>query len=262
MTCAEFDTFILCQSRSDCLRCGTGSGLVSIQLVSRRSESRAVDGDGLLRIRPSARRHFTGTLVMFLLLALFGLCLAAGPAAAAEEPPYSVVLHEGSFEIRDYPALALAEVTAPGDRNSAAYSGFRTLAGYIFGGNARRQSIEMTAPVIELRAGATAGLSSPSSEPQGWVISFVMPRELSLEALPKPNDKAVSLRQSRPTRFAVVRFSGLAGDDSVAAKTAELEAFLARKGLRPIGPPVIAQYDPPWTLWFMRRNEIMIPVGG
>ncbi len=198
--------------------------------------------------------------MIFLLLALFGLCLAAGPAAAAEEAPYSVVLHEGSFEIRDYPALALAEVAAPGARNSAAYSGFRTLAGYIFGGNARGQSIEMTTPVIESRAGSTAGLSSPSSE--GWVISFVMPRELSLEALPKPNDKAVSLRQSRPTRFAVVRFSGLAGDDSVAAKTAELKAFLAAKGLTPIGPPVIAQYDPPWTLWFLRRNEIMIPIGG
>jgi hypothetical protein len=193
---------------------------------------------------------------MFLRLALFGLCLAAGPAAAAEGPPYSVVLHEGSFEIRDYPPLALAEVTAPGDRNSAAYSGFRTLAGYIFGGNARRQSIEMTAPVIESRP-EPAGASS-----EGWVISFVMPRGLSLEALPKPNDRAVSLRQTRPTRFAVVRFSGLAGDDSVAAETAELEAFLARKGLKPIGPPVIAQYDPPWTPWFMRRNEIMIPVGG
>jgi hypothetical protein len=197
---------------------------------------------------------------MFLLLALFGLCLAAGPAAAAEEPPYSVVLHEGSFEIRDYPALALAEVTAPGDRNSAAYSGFRTLAGYIFGGNARGQSIEMTAPLIESRPGSPPEPVGPSSE--GWVISFVMPRGLSFEALPKPNDKAVTLRQSRPTRFAVVRFSGLAGDDSVAAKTAELEAFLARKGLKPIGAPVIAQYDPPWTLWFMRRNEIMIPVGG
>ena len=103
---------------------------------------------------------------MFRLLALFGLCLAAGPAAAAEEPPYSVVLQEGSFEIRDYPALALAEVAAPGDRNSAAYSGFRTLAGYIFGGNARRQSIEMTAPVIELRAGATAEPTGPSSDPR------------------------------------------------------------------------------------------------
>jgi hypothetical protein len=199
---------------------------------------------------------------MFLLLTLFGLCLVAGPAAAAEEPPYSVVLHEGSFEIRDYPALALAEVTAPGDRNSAAYSGFRTLAGYIFGGNARRQSIEMTAPVIESRAGSTAEPTDPPSGPQGWVISFVMPCGLSLEALPKPNDKAVTLRQSRPTRFAVVRFAGLAGDDSVAAETTELKAFLAAKGLNPIGPPVIAQYDPPWTLWFMRRNEIMIPVGG
>jgi hypothetical protein len=195
-------------------------------------------------------------------LAVFSLCLLAGPAKAAEEPPYRLVLQEGSFEIRDYPALALAEVTAPGDRNSAAYSGFRTLAGYIFGGNARRQSIEMTAPVIESRPEGTAGATSPPSEPQGWVISFVMPRGLSLEALPKPNDKAVTLRQSRPTRFAVIRFSGLAGDGLVAAKTAELEAFLAAKGLNPIGPPVIAQYDPPWTLWFMRRNEIMIPVGG
>jgi SOUL heme-binding protein len=199
---------------------------------------------------------------MFRLFALFGLCLVASPVAAAEEPPYSVVLQEGSFEIRDYPALALAEVTAPGDRNSAAYSGFRKLAGYIFGGNARRQSIEMTAPVIESRLGATAEPMGPSSNPRGWVISFVMPRGLSLEALPKPNDKAVTLRQSRPTRFAVVRFAGLAGDDSVAAKTAELKAFLAAKGLNPIGPPVIAQYDPPWTLWFMWRNEIMIPIGG
>ena len=195
-------------------------------------------------------------------LALFSLCLLAGPATAAEEPPYRLVLQEGSFEIRDYPGLALAEVMAPGDRNSAAYSGFRTLAGYIFGGNARSQSIEMTAPVIELRSGATAGMTGPSSEPQGWVISFVMPRGLSLEALPKPNDKTVTLRQSRPTRFAVVRFSGHAEDDSIAAKTAELRAFVAAKGLNAIGPPAIAQYDPPWTLWFMRRNEIMIPVGG
>jgi hypothetical protein len=62
-------------------------------------------------------------------LALFSLCLLAGPATAAEEPPYRLVLQEGSFEIRDYPGLALAEVMAPGDRNSAAYSGFRTLAG-------------------------------------------------------------------------------------------------------------------------------------
>ena len=186
----------------------------------------------------------------------------AAPAAAAEEPPYSVVLHEGSFEIHDYPSLALAEVTAPGGRNSAAYSGFRRLAGYIFGGNARKQSIEMTTPVIELRAGATGEPTSPSSQPQGWVISFVMPHGLSLEAMPKPNDNAVTLRQLRPTRFAVVRFAGLAGNDSVAAKTAELKAFLAAKGLTPIGPPVIAQYDPPWTLWFLRRNEIMIPIGG
>jgi SOUL heme-binding protein len=201
---------------------------------------------------------------MIPLLGLFGFLVFAGRAAAAEEPPYGVVRHEGSFEIRDYPALALAEVTAPGDRNSAAYSGFRKLAGYIFGRNARKQSIEMTAPVIEARAGAgmtTADPTGSSAGAQGWVIRFVMPRELSVDALPKPDDQAITLREAPPARVAVVRFSGLAGDDAVAAKTVELQAFVKARGLSPIGPPVIAQYDPPWTLWFMRRNEIMMPIG-
>jgi SOUL heme-binding protein len=200
---------------------------------------------------------------MLPLLALFGFFFFAGRAAAAEEPPHTVVLDEGSFEIRDYPALALAEVTAPGDRNSAAYSGFRKLAGYIFGGNARKQSIEMTAPVIEARAGAGTAIADPTGSPpggQGWVIRFVMPRQLSLAALPKPDDQAITLREAPPARVAVIRFSGLAGDGAVAAKTAELEAFVKERGLSPIGPPVIAQYDPPWTLWFMRRNEIMMPI--
>ena len=87
-----------------------------------------------------------------------------------------------------------------------------------------------------------------------------MPSAYSLETLPEPNDPRVHLRVVSPARFAVDRFSGLADKKSVDAKTAELEGFVRAHGLHAIGPASLAQYDPPWTLWFMRRNEVMIPV--
>ncbi len=196
-------------------------------------------------------------------IALAALVLLRGSASAVEEPPHTVVTRDGDFEIRDYPALSVAEVTLPGDRNSAAYAGFRKLAGFIFGANSRKQSIEMTAPVIEAHAdGAmtTSSLAEPAGFSPGWVIRFVMPRGLSLAALPKPDDKSIRLREEPPTRFAVLRFSGLAGDAAVAAKTGELESILKSRHLVPAGAPIIAQYNPPWTPWFMRRNEVMIPI--
>lgn len=195
--------------------------------------------------------------------AVAALVLLGGVASAVEEPPHRVEARDGHFEIRDYPALPVAEVTVHGDRNSAAYAGFRKLAGFIFGANSRKQSIEMTAPVIEARADgatATSALTEPAGSSPSWVIRFVMPRGFSLAALPKPDDLSIRLREEPPTRFAVLRFSGLAGDAAIAAKTAELESMLKARDLVPAGPPIVAQYDPPWTLWFMRRNEVMIPI--
>ena len=194
--------------------------------------------------------------------AVAALGLLGGVASAVEEPPHTVSARDGDFEIRDYPALTVAEVTVPGDRNSAANAGFRKLAGFIFGANSRKQSIEMTAPVIEARADGvmTTSAPDPTGSSSGWVIRFVMPRGFSLAALPKPDDPTIRLREETPTRFAVLRFSGLAGDAAIAAKTSELVSMLKSRNLVPAGPPIVAQYDPPWTLWFMRRNEIMIPI--
>jgi hypothetical protein len=195
--------------------------------------------------------------------AVAALVLLGGAASAVEEPPHKVAARDGDFEIRDYPALSVAEVTIQGDRNSAAYAGFRKLAGFIFGANSRKQSIEMTAPVIEARAErgmTTSALAEPAGSSPSWVIRFVMPRGFSLVALPKPDDLSIRLREEPPARFAVLRFSGLAGDAAIAAKTGELESILKSRNLAPAGPPIIAQYNPPWTLWFMRRNEVMIPI--
>ena len=182
---------------------------------------------------------------------------------AVEEPPFRSVLKDGAFEIRDYPALVVAEVTVAGGQSAAASRGFRLLAAYIFGGNARRQSIAMTAPVAQEPVGEKIAMTAPvvqTRAPDAWVVRFTMPRGYTLETLPRPNDARVRLRTTPPTKVAVIRFSGVAEPGNVAAKSAELSAWIQRRRLRPTGPAALAQYDPPWTLWFMRRNEVMIPV--
>jgi SOUL heme-binding protein len=124
--------------------------------------------------------------------------------------------------------MTVAETTVDADRNSAAYAGFRLLTGYIFGGNAKKQKIDMTAPVIEARSEYTLPTQAPG---RGWVIRFVMPRGFSVANLPKPETEGIVLREEPPAHMAVLKFSGLAGDDAVAAKTAELQAMLKARNL-------------------------------
>ncbi|OYY91699.1 MAG: heme-binding protein [Sphingomonas sp. 28-66-16] len=183
---------------------------------------------------------------------------------ATEEPPFTVTLAKGDFEIRDYPALVVADVSVSGDRKQAASKGFRLLAGYIFGGNGANDRIAMTAPVIqEAAGGAKIAMTAPVLQSGGegqWRIRFIMPHGSTLETLPQPNNPKVHLHAIAPTRMAVVRFSGLARQDSIAAKTDALTRFIESEHRHAIGPPALAQYDPPWTLWFLRRNEVMIPI--
>jgi hypothetical protein len=187
-----------------------------------------------------------------LLAGLLILVLPGSPAMAVEEPPFTTVSREGDFEIRDYPALVAAEVTVAGDQSEAASRGFRLLAGYIFGGNGRRQTIAMTAPVAQT--------PTPGAGSKAWIVRFTMPKAYALGALPPPNDPRVRLTALSPARLAVIRFSGLATRANVAARTVQLTAFIKARHLTAAGPASLAQYDPPWTPWFMRRNEVMLPV--
>ena len=188
----------------------------------------------------------------------------AGTAMAVEEPSYSVSLQAGDAEVRDYPALIAAEVTVPGDQDAAASAGFRLLAGYIFGGNRRKESIAMTAPVVQEPAkGEKIAMTAPvvqTQEGPSWTVRFIMPKGYTLETLPTPNDARVRLVALPPARLAVIRFTGLAFSGDVARRTTELRAFIAAHQLRATGTPSLARYNPPWTLWFLRRNEVMIPV--
>lgn len=184
---------------------------------------------------------------------------------ATEEPAFTVTMKEGAFEVRSYPALVAAQVNLMGTRGEASNAGFKLLAGYIFGGNTRKQSIAMTAPVVQLPTGSekiamTAPvIQTPMPGQSGaWTVRFIMPKEYTLDTLPTPNDPQVQLMLLPPTRFAVVTFSGLAREDDVALRTAELGAFAASHALQVVGPPSLARYNPPWTPWFMRRNEVLV----
>jgi hypothetical protein len=199
-----------------------------------------------------------------LLCTLLSLSTLTGIAMATEEPSYRSILQEAPFEIREYPSLIAAEVTVSGERGEAVSAGFRLLAGYIFGGNTRKQSIAMTAPVIQNESpNEKIAMTAPvmqSPDPAGWIIRFIMPASYTLETLPTPNDPKVRLVSLPPKRLAVVRFSGLVDDNDVEQQTAVLRAFIAKQKLTASGTPSLARYDPPWTLWFLRRNEVMLEV--
>lgn len=183
-------------------------------------------------------------------------------AMANAEPPYTAILTAGDFEIREYPSLIAAEVTMTGPRSEAISAGFRLLAGYIFGGNTTRQSIAMTAPVTQTpkeseKIAMTAPVTQSGNE-LGWTVRFIMPQGYTLDTLPIPNDSKVKLVALEPTRVAVVKFSGLAKEPDIIEHTQQLKQFMLDQKLVAVGSETLARYDPPWTLWFLRRNELMI----
>jgi hypothetical protein len=198
---------------------------------------------------------------------LLATLVGGGHAMATEEPVYVATLQEGAFEVRDYPPAIIAEVTVSGAQREAASKGFRLLAGYIFGANNRRESIAMTAPVAQAPVGEHIGKTepvsqsrSPNSYAEEWVVRFTMPQRYRLEQLPAPNDPQVQLRALPTTRYAALRFSGRASQADFDSRTAELKAWLPAHHLQAMGTASLAQYNPPWTLWFLRRNEVLIPV--
>jgi hypothetical protein len=189
------------------------------------------------------------------------LSLGAERAMATEEPKYTVRLTQGAFEVRDYAPQVRASVMVSGDRFVAANRGFGPLAEYIFGGNQPRQKIAMTTPVMqERRGGQKIAMTTPvmqEREGDAWTVSFVMPAAYDLEALPVPNNARVELNETPAKRMAVIRFSGFAPESTLDRKTAALRDFIRAQKLTPIGAPAYAFYNPPWTLPFMRRNEVM-----
>ena len=192
--------------------------------------------------------------------ALFGV----RPAMAIEEPSYTVVRSPDGYELRNYPTYCVAQTEVTETQSEAGNAGFRILAKYIFGGNTTNSSIAMTAPVVQAPSETIAMTApvtqEPGSGPGRYVVAFTMPSKYTLETLPKPNDDRVRLREVGE-RIVAVRVYG--GGWSLARYEKELAALrtaLARDALVPIGEPQWARYNAPFSLPFMRRNEIWLQV--
>lgn len=199
------------------------------------------------------------------LLGLLAVGVSAAMASSVKEPAYTVVSESDGVEVRSYAPLIRAETVVRGPYRDSINQGFRVLANYIFGGNTGSTKIAMTAPVGAEPAGTKIAMTAPvgaEATESGWLVSFVMPAEYTMATLPQPLDSRVRLREVPAHRVAALRFPGWAGEAAVAKQKARMAAAMEKQGLIAVGEPVVAQYNPPWSLPFLRRNEILVAVSG
>jgi len=200
----------------------------------------------------------------FLMGAMTGLAtLLPDVASAVEEAEYRVLQKDGVFELREYAPTIVAETVVEGRFEEAGSRAFRKLFRYIDGNNVAQQEIAMTAPVSQGPASEKIAMTSPvgqQASDDGWVVSFMMPSSYSMDTIPQPSDPAVRLRAVPAHRAAAIRYSGFWSEARYLEHLQELTAWIERQGLDTAGDPVWARYDPPFKPWFMRRNEILIPV--
>jgi hypothetical protein len=206
---------------------------------------------------------------MLLVAALPATLLAtfAAPTMAIEEPAYRIVRTiegaEGPVEVRDYAAYTVAEVEVSGSADAAGGQAFPILAGYIFGKNVGERRMSMTAPVVQTAAPVRLPMTAPIMQAvsaTGHVVQFVLPAGITRDSAPEPLDARVRLRDVPARRYAVIRYAGFWSDANYAEHLGRLQAIVGANELRVIGEPVFARYDPPFKPWFMRRNEIWLPL--
>jgi SOUL heme-binding protein len=191
-----------------------------------------------------------------------------GVRVGTEEPRHTVEQTVNGLQIRRYDPRIAAETVIRDTEEGARNGGFRRLAGYIFGANHANSKIAMTAPVSQQRGQANGGeriaMTAPVTQEAGpdgtWMIRFFMPAKWTMETLPAPNDEAVKLVTVPAATFAVLRFTGDRGAGAVASRTDELLRLLEDTEFQQAGPPVAWFYDPPWTVPWLRRNEVAVPV--
>ena len=184
---------------------------------------------------------------------------------ALEEPAYQTQMQEGSFEIREYSSYLVAEVFMEEENfDEASGDGFRMLADYIFGNNLSRSASVQMAGKAEA-ASENIAMTAPVQMDQGkksnqWRMAFSLPSKWNLETAPVPNDQRVNLREISPERMVVLQFSGRMATQDLEEKEQELRQWTMKQGITVVGSVRTARYDPPWTLPFLRKNEVQLKV--
>ncbi len=180
-----------------------------------------------------------------------------------EQPTYKIVAKQDNKEIRKYDSYLIAKTTVSGSFKDAQREGFRILAGYIFGKNKSQQKIAMTAPVVQKSESEKISMTAPvvisPNENKTWTMTFSMPSKFTLETLPLPTDERVKIEKVEEKLVAALTFSGFWNESKNAEKALELTEWM--KGYQEYqitSSPMFAGYNPPWTLPFLRRNEMIV----
>lgn len=182
--------------------------------------------------------------------------LSSLPAwAEIEQPNYEVILEKDIFAIRDYTSVMAVETEVFSSRREAAGDAFRRLFRYISGENEDNLEISMTSPVAQ-----TLANQNDDDPAERWMVRFFLPRNMAEENIPLPSEKGVTVSKLKAQRFASVSFRGSQSDKKIEENTAKLKAFISQNGYEVSGRPIYAFYDPPFIPWFLRDNEILLPV--
>ena len=182
--------------------------------------------------------------------------LSSLPAwAEIEQPNYNVILEKDIFAIRDYTSVMVVETEVFSSRREAAGDAFRRLFRYISGENEDNLKISMTSPVAQ-----TLANQNDDDSAEKWMVRFFLPKNMDEENIPLPSEKGVTVSRLNAQRFASVSFRGSQSDKKILENTAKLKAFISQNGYEVSGRPIYAFYDPPFIPWFLRDNEILLPV--
>jgi len=198
-----------------------------------------------------------------IVIAVVAIIIGSMDSMAIEEAKYKVLQKDNSFEIRDYAPHILAETIVEGDLEGAGNKAFNRLFRYISGNNRSRKKVAMTAPVSQRLMGEKIKMTAPVGQrrvQEKWSVSFMMPASYTLETLPEPEDPNITLRQVPARRMASVRYSGFWSEKRYLKYKSKLVSWIRERGLSIVGEAIWARYNPPFTPWFLRRNEILIPI--
>ena len=180
-----------------------------------------------------------------------------------EEPKYELLKSYSPFEVRQYGGYLEASVTVDSSFDKAGSEAFPILFDYISGENLSQQEINMTAPVIQESEGVKIKMTArvtQESDGGTYRVAFVMPSKWTLETLPKPTDSRIMIEEKAPSKVAVIGYSGTWSTSNYDEHLAQLQDWIKKENLSPLSSPVWARYNSPFSLWFMRRNEIQIEV--
>ncbi len=205
--------------------------------------------------------EFVRKIIAFSSIILLSSCSLFG-IQSEEGPKYKVLVKQGDFEIRQYSSYIVAKTTVKGNYSDSSSEAFRILAGYIFGKNKEKNKIAMTSPVEMEQKSLQIAMTSPvemnQSEDQ-FTMKFSMPSQYSMEDLPEPLDKRIEFEKVEEKIIASHQFSWFSSESRVKSKADELYKWINQnKNYNAEKNHTYAGYNPPWTIPFLRRNEVHI----